>query len=107
MFSSLVIVIIVVITIAVVVGQYDFIEGASARNTRVRVYTPRGKKEQGKLALSMAIKSLDFFEDYFQVMWIMNLLLLSLLCIYLSTTFTQLTDTLIILLEMSIVITLN
>ncbi|OQR67760.1 puromycin-sensitive aminopeptidase-like [Tropilaelaps mercedesae] len=50
-----------------VVGQYDYVEALSARSVRVRVYTPIAKKDQGKFALDMAVKSLDFYEDYFKI----------------------------------------
>lgn len=34
--------------LAFIVGEYDFIEGHDADGVRIRVYTPVGKKEQGK-----------------------------------------------------------
>jgi puromycin-sensitive aminopeptidase len=34
---------------------------------KVRVYTPLGKKEQGKFALHVATKVLPYYKDYFQV----------------------------------------
>ncbi|OQR67756.1 puromycin-sensitive aminopeptidase-like [Tropilaelaps mercedesae] len=55
-----------------VVGQYDYIEALSARSVRVRIYTPVGKKEQGRFALDMAVKSLNFFEDFFKVPYPLN-----------------------------------
>jgi len=34
--------------LAFVVGEYDYIEGFDEDGVRIRVYTPVGKKEQGK-----------------------------------------------------------
>lgn len=58
----------VIFSNAVVVGDYDYVEGFSARKIRIRVYTPPGKKEQGRFALDYTIKSFDFYEDYFKVL---------------------------------------
>lgn len=57
----------IISVIVVVVGCYDFVETMTSRSVRVRVYTPVGKKEQGKFALDVAVKSLNYYEDYFQV----------------------------------------
>ena len=32
--------------VAIVVGEYDYVEGESEEGIKVRVYTPLGKKEQ-------------------------------------------------------------
>lgn len=50
-----------------VVGRSDFVEDHTKSNIRVRVYTPMGKKEHGRYALTTAVKALDFFEEYFNV----------------------------------------
>lgn len=34
--------------LAFIVGEYDYIEGQDADGVRIRVYTPVGKKEQGR-----------------------------------------------------------
>ena len=34
--------------LAFIVGEYDYIEGLDEDGVRIRVYTPVGKKEQGK-----------------------------------------------------------
>ena len=34
--------------LAFIVGEYDYIEGHDADGIRIRVYTPVGKKEQGR-----------------------------------------------------------
>ena len=36
--------------LAFIVGEYDYIEGQDADGVRIRVYTPVGKKEQGRWA---------------------------------------------------------
>lgn len=53
--------------VAVVVGEYDYVEGKSADGVLVRVYTPVGKKEQGLFALEVTIKVLPYYKDYFQI----------------------------------------
>ncbi|XP_056441813.1 puromycin-sensitive aminopeptidase-like isoform X1 [Gadus chalcogrammus] len=52
--------------VAFVIGEYDFVEGQSSDGVLVRVYTPF-KAEQGKFALEVAIKTLPFYKDYFNV----------------------------------------
>ena len=34
--------------LAFIVGEYDYIEGHDADGVRIRVYTPVGKKDQGR-----------------------------------------------------------
>lgn len=53
--------------VACVVGEYDYVEGHSADGVLVRVYTPRGKKEQGLFALEVATKVLPYYKDYFNI----------------------------------------
>lgn len=53
--------------VAVVVGEYDFVEGKSEDGVLVRVFTPLGKKEQGLFALKVAIKVLPYYKDYFNI----------------------------------------
>ena len=49
------------------IGKYDFVEGQAKPGTTVRVYTPRGKADQGHFALKMAIGALDFYTEFFGV----------------------------------------
>ncbi|KAL3696886.1 hypothetical protein R1sor_010962 [Riccia sorocarpa] len=51
--------------VAVVVGEFDFIESTTENGKVVRVYTEVGKKEQGKFALEVALKTLPFYTKYF------------------------------------------
>jgi puromycin-sensitive aminopeptidase len=53
--------------VAVVVGEFDYVEGKSDDGVLVRVYTPVGKKEQGSFALEVTIKVLPYYKDYFQI----------------------------------------
>lgn len=53
--------------VAVVVGEYDYVEGTSGDGVLVRVYTPVGKKEQGLFALEVATKVLPYYKDYFDI----------------------------------------
>ncbi|KAL3276182.1 hypothetical protein HHI36_020900 [Cryptolaemus montrouzieri] len=53
--------------VAAVVGEYDFIEDKSADGVLVRVYTPKGKKEQGRFALEVATKVLPYYKYYFNI----------------------------------------
>ncbi|XP_066305336.1 puromycin-sensitive aminopeptidase-like [Branchiostoma lanceolatum] len=53
--------------LAFVVGEYDYVEGKDADGVLVRVYTPVGKKEQGKFALEVAVKTLPFYKEYFKI----------------------------------------
>ena len=53
--------------VAVVVGEYDYVEDTSADGVLVRVYTPLGKKEQGQFALDVATKVLPYYKEYFNI----------------------------------------
>lgn len=53
--------------VAVVVGEYDYVEGKSNDGVLVRVYTPLGKKEQGLFALNVATKVLPYYKEYFNI----------------------------------------
>jgi len=39
--------------LAYIVGEFDYVEGKDADGVLIRVYTPVGKKEQGKFALDV------------------------------------------------------
>lgn len=58
--------------VAFVVGEYDYIETRSRDGVLVRVYTPYGKTEQGRYALDVCARSLDFYKDYFQIPYPLN-----------------------------------
>jgi len=49
----------------VVVGWYSALAQRSLTGTPVCVYTPQGETSQGEYALNMAVKSLDYFKEFF------------------------------------------
>ncbi|CAL1545832.1 unnamed protein product [Lymnaea stagnalis] len=53
--------------VAFVVGDYDYLEAVDEDNVLVRVYTPKGKQEQGRFALDVAVKTLPFYKKYFGI----------------------------------------
>ncbi len=53
--------------LAFIVGEFDFVEERTREGVLVRVYTPLGKKEQGRFALEVASRTLSFFDDYFGI----------------------------------------
>ena len=53
--------------VAVVVGEFDYIEDKSSDGVLVRVYTPKLKKEQGQFALEVATKVLPYYKTYFGI----------------------------------------
>ncbi|XP_060534804.1 puromycin-sensitive aminopeptidase [Cylas formicarius] len=53
--------------VAAVIGEYDYVEDKSSDGVLVRVYTPKGKKEQGLFALEVATKVLPYYKQYFDI----------------------------------------
>ena len=53
--------------VAFVVGEFDYVEETSTDGVLVRVYTPLGKKEQGRFGLYVAAKVLPYYKEYFGV----------------------------------------
>jgi puromycin-sensitive aminopeptidase len=53
--------------LAFIVGDFEYLEGKTERGVKVRVFTVPGKKEQGRFSLECAIRTLDFYEDYFAI----------------------------------------
>ncbi|XP_043289378.1 puromycin-sensitive aminopeptidase isoform X2 [Venturia canescens] len=51
--------------VAVVVGEFDYVEDKTSDGVLVRVYTPKTKEEQGRFALETAIKVLPYYNEYF------------------------------------------
>lgn len=51
--------------LAVVIGEFDAIEGKTNSGTKVRVLMPKGKQSQGAFSLDVGIRSLNFFDEYF------------------------------------------
>ena len=53
--------------LAFVVGDLASIEKRSDSGTLMRVWTTRGKEEQGRFALETSLELLDFYNDYFGI----------------------------------------
>ncbi|MFA6386156.1 MAG: M1 family metallopeptidase [Candidatus Paceibacterota bacterium] len=53
--------------LAFIIGEFEYVEGYTKEKVQVRVFTTTGKKHQAKFALEVAIKSLEFFEEYFDI----------------------------------------
>ncbi|KAK8620087.1 hypothetical protein V6N13_066572 [Hibiscus sabdariffa] len=53
--------------VAVVIGLFDYIEDHTSDGIKVRVYSQVGKANQGKFALNVALQTLGFYKDYFQM----------------------------------------
>ncbi len=53
--------------LAFIIGDFEYLEKKTKNKTRVRVYTTPGKKHQAKFALECAVKTLEFYESYFDI----------------------------------------
>lgn len=53
--------------LAFIVGDFEFVESRTKRGVQVRVFTTPGKKHQASFALDCAVKTLDFYEEYFDI----------------------------------------
>ncbi|MEI8174424.1 MAG: M1 family aminopeptidase, partial [bacterium] len=53
--------------LAFIVGDFEFIESKTKNGVQIRVFTTPGKKHQAKFALDCAIKTLEFYEKYFDI----------------------------------------
>lgn len=53
--------------LAFIVGDFEHIEGKTKRGVPVRVVTTPGKTHQASFALDCAIRTLDFYEKYFDI----------------------------------------
>jgi puromycin-sensitive aminopeptidase len=53
--------------LAFIIGDFEYIESKTKRGVQVRVFTTPGKKHQAKFALECAVKTLDFYEKYFDI----------------------------------------
>jgi puromycin-sensitive aminopeptidase len=49
------------------VGEFDFVQGVTKGGVMLRVFSPPGRASQGKFALDVGIRSLDFYDQYFNV----------------------------------------
>src|SRR3989344_4017319 len=53
--------------LAFIVGDFEYIEKKTKGGVMVRVFVTPGKSLQAKFALDVAVKTLDFYEDYFDI----------------------------------------
>ena len=53
--------------LAFIVGEFDYVETQTKEGVTVRVYTPVGRREQGRFALDVAARTLSFFHEYFDI----------------------------------------
>src|SRR3989344_4623814 len=53
--------------LAFIVGDFEYIERKSNRGVIVRVYTIPGKVHQAKFALGVTVRTLEFYEKYFDI----------------------------------------
>ncbi|MFA5931833.1 MAG: M1 family metallopeptidase [Candidatus Paceibacterota bacterium] len=55
--------------LAFIIGDFEYLESKTKRGVQVRVYTTPGKKHQAKFALECAVKTLEFYEKYFDIVY--------------------------------------
>ncbi len=60
--------------LAFLVGDFEYIEKTTKKGVKVRIITTPGKKEQGKFALDVTLKCLDYYEEYFDIAYPLNTL---------------------------------
>ncbi|CAN1217313.1 Aminopeptidase M1 [Linum perenne] len=57
--------------VAVVIGLLDYVEDHTADGVKVRVYSQVGKADQAKFALDVAVKTLEFYKQYFSIPYLL------------------------------------
>jgi len=53
--------------VALVIGDFEYIETKSTDGVLCRVYTPPGKTEQGRFALDVCARVLPYYKEYFGI----------------------------------------
>jgi puromycin-sensitive aminopeptidase len=53
--------------LAFIIGEFEYVEGYTKDKVQVRVFTTAGKKHQARFALDVAIRSLEFYNKYFDI----------------------------------------
>jgi len=53
--------------LALVIGEFDYIQSQTKRGTLVRVISPLQKGEYGRYALDCGIRCLELYEDWFKI----------------------------------------
>jgi len=49
------------------VGEFDYVQGMTQNGVTIRVFTPPGRGEEGWFALNLAVRALDFYDDFFKI----------------------------------------
>jgi puromycin-sensitive aminopeptidase len=62
--------------LAFLVGDFEYIEKTTQKGVKVRIITVPGKKEQGRFALDVTLKCLDYYEQYFDIPYPQEIILL-------------------------------
>lgn len=60
--------------LAFIVGDFEWIQKKTKSGVLVRIMTVPGKKHQGKFALDVTVRCLEFYEDYFNIPYPLNTL---------------------------------
>ncbi len=60
--------------LAFLVGDFEFVEARTKKDVLVRIYTTPGKKHQAGFALDVAVKCLEYYENYFGIDYPLNTL---------------------------------
>ncbi len=60
--------------LAFIIGDFEYIESKTKNGVLVRIYTTLGKKHQANFALDCAVKTLEFYEKYFNIKYPLNTL---------------------------------
>ncbi|XP_050263568.1 aminopeptidase M1-like [Quercus robur] len=53
--------------VAIVVGLFDYVENLTSDGVKVRLYCQVGKVNEGKFALDVSVRTLEFYKEYFAV----------------------------------------
>ena len=53
--------------LAFIIGEFDYVQKFTKDRVAVRVYTMPGKSAEGNFALDVAVKTLEFYDEYFDV----------------------------------------
>lgn len=53
--------------VAFAVGEFEYLEKKTKSGVPVKVYTVEGKKKLGDYSLNLAVKALDFYDEWFDI----------------------------------------
>jgi len=53
--------------LAFIIGDFEYLESKTSSGVLVRVFTTPGKKHQAEFALDCAVKTLEFYDEYFDI----------------------------------------